>query len=102
MPSFSSYTMYPDFIIESLFLLSDGFGKVKAKYIALYLNSPAKFQKAKEASYHPALMGNTRLLIACISRINPVNELLLVSSSWYAGQDMLWSRGRCLSRRMET
>ena len=28
--------------------------------------------------------------------INLVNELLLISSKWYAGQlEMLWSRGRC-------
>ena len=103
--------MYPDItfqmplnssINELLLLLFDGLWKVKAKHIVLCLIASAKFWNAKGASYHPALMGNTRLLVTCINRINPVNELLLVSSTCYAGQEMLWSQRRCLLRRMCT
>ena len=108
MLCFTSYTMYPDFtfymlsnssINESLLLLLDGLRKVKAKDIVLCLIASAKFGNAKGASYHPALMGNTQLLVTCISRINPVNEFLLVSSTCYAGKEMLWSRGRWLLTR---
>ena len=77
---------------ESFLLLFDGLWKVKAKYIVLCLNALAKLRNAKGASYHPVLMGNTLLLVICISRINPVNELVLLSSRWYAGQETLWSR----------
>ena len=87
---------------ESIWLPFGGLWKVKVKYIVLCLNASAKFWNVKGASYHPALMGNTRLLVICISRINAVNELLLVSSRWYAGQETLRSWGRCLLRRMWT
>ena len=92
MPSNSS-------INESLLLLLDGLLKLKAKDIVLCLIASAKFGNAKEESYHPALMGNTQLLVTCISRINPVNEFLLVSSAYYVEKEMLWSRGRWLLRR---
>ena len=96
---FSFYATYQDFTFqrpsdssnnESLLLLFDGLQKVMAKYIVLCLMASAKFQNVKGASYQPALMGNTRLLLTCISRINPVDEQLLVSSTCYTGQDMLW------------
>ena len=96
---FSFYTTYQDFTFqrpsnksndESLLLLFDGLQKVMAKYIVLCLMASAKFQNVKGASYQPALMGNTRLLLTCISRINPVDEQLLASSTCYTGQDMLW------------
>ena len=86
----------------SFLLLFDGLWKVKAKYIVLCLNASAKFRNVKGTSYDPALMGNTGLLVICISGINTVSELLLVSSRWYAGQETLWSWGRCLLRRMRT
>lgn len=99
MLCFSFYATYQDFTFqrpsdssnnESLLLLFDGLQKVMAKYIVLCLMASAKFQNVKGTSYQPALMGNTRLLLTCISRINPVDEQLLVSSTCYTGQDMLW------------
>ena len=62
---------------------------MKTKYIVLCLMASAKFQNVKGASYQPALMGNARLFATCISRINLVNELLLVSSTSYTGQEKL-------------
>ena len=99
MLCFPSDTMYLDFTFQrssnsnnNESLLLHGLWNVNAKYIVLCLNASAKFQKAKGLSYHPALMGNTRLLVTCINPNNPVNELFLVSSRWKAGQlEMLWS-----------
>ena len=83
---FPPSTMYLDFTFQrpsngnnnkSLFLLFHGLRKMKAEYIILYLNTSAKFRNAKGASYRPALMGNTRLLVTCISQINQVNEFVI-------------------------
>ena len=83
---FPPSTMYLDFTFQrpsngnnnkSLFLLFHGLWKMKAEYIILCLNTSAKFRNAKGASYHPALMGNTRLLVTCISQINQVNEFVI-------------------------
>ena len=77
MLCFSSYTMYPYLTFqrpsnsnnnESLLFLFNDLWKVKAKYKVLCLNCLAKFCNAKGPSYHPALVGNTWLLVACISR----------------------------------
>ena len=38
----------------TLLILFDGLQKVKAKYIVLCLNCPAKFQNARESSCYPA------------------------------------------------
>ena len=84
---------------ESLLLLFDDLWKVKTKHIVLCLIALTNFWNAKGASYYPALMGNIQLLVTCISHINPVNELLFVCSACYAGQEMLWSRWRCLLGR---
>ena len=103
-----SYTLFLDLTFqmplnssmnESLLLLFDDLWKVKTKHIVLCLIALTKFWNAKGASYHPALMGNIQLLVTCVSHINPVNELLFVSSACYAGQEMLWSRSRCLLGR---
>ena len=71
-----------------------------AKYIVLCLNASAKLRNARGLYRCPDLIDN--FPTTCLSPINPVNGLLLVSCRWCAGHEILWPRERSLVRRIWT
>ena len=72
--------------------------------LVLCLNVLAKLQNPKEASCHPALMGNCSTCSHIpLGPINPLNGLLSVCSRWCATMyEILWPRERCLLTRKLT
>ena len=69
--------------------------KVKVENVGIVRIAPAKFKIPMGASHHLAFIGNC----PTISQMCPtylIDKLLLVCLRWSAGQEMMWSKGRCV------
>lgn len=76
---------------ESLLLLFDSLWKVKVRYIVFHLNVlvKSKWNFGKRGQHFATQFWWTRLVVTCLSPIDPVNGLLIVRFRWCPRLEML-------------